>query len=435
MLHSNIFVVLSSVLYLAVLYVGIAKKLSLWQQVCIFALYFSGVILLSQELFPILLHGNDFAYNSLVPFSEIRNIISYLGYKELTKWVVLSVLLYLPFGFFTPYVTNKVNRAVHALLLGILIFAGIELIGNGIIPVIIGARYRNFILDKVLISVLGVVLGFVFHRVMNPLVSRLILKTGQETINESAVSSIHEISNYGLPIVDSPKTGTILQAQHLTKVFGKGDSAVTAINDVSVSFSQGDFAAIIGASGSGKSTLLHILSTLDSPTSGQVLYQGKDIFTLTTAQRASLRRRNFGFVFQFFNLVPILTVAENITLPIIMDGEKPDQAHINKLIDMLGIRDKYNTLPSKLSGGQQQRVAIARALAAKPAIVFADEPTGNLDSKNSKTILHLFQETAQSFNQTMVIVTHDPAVASICQRVIELEDGVIISDARGPLPW
>lgn len=220
----------------------------------------------------------------------------------------------------------------------------------------------------------------------------------------------------------------MLVAENLTKIYGRGDIAVRAVNNVSFEIEPRSFVGIVGASGSGKSTLLHILSTLDTPTSGSVLLDNEDIYRLSSAQQAALRRKKFGFVFQFFNLVPTLTVRENIILPLLMDGADPDMEHINQLIERLDIKDKVDRLPGKLSGGQQQRVAIARALAAKPVVLFADEPTGNLDSKNSKAIVELFKATASAYGQTVILVTHDPFVAAECTRVVELEDGVIASD-------
>lgn len=217
----------------------------------------------------------------------------------------------------------------------------------------------------------------------------------------------------------------ILSAVNLTKVYGTGEVAVKAVDGISMDIPAEDFLGVVGASGSGKSTLLHLLSTLDYPTGGQVLYRNKDVSTFSATQRARLRRRHFGFIFQFYNLVPVLTVEENIALPVLMDGKKPDQEYITHLINLLGLKEKRRTLPHKLSGGQQQRVAIGRALAAKPAVVFADEPTGNLDSATSRDIMDLFKFTAQEFKQTMVIVTHDDFVASNCRRVIEIRDGKI----------
>jgi len=217
----------------------------------------------------------------------------------------------------------------------------------------------------------------------------------------------------------------ILSAANLSKIFGTGETKVQALDDVSMVIHEGDFLGIIGASGSGKSTLLHLLSTLDTPTSGQVLYQGKDVFSLSPSRRAQLRRRSFGFVFQFYNLVPVLTVEENIALPVLMDGKKLDNDYMYSLISALGLETKRRVLPHKLSGGQQQRVAIGRALAAKPAIVFADEPTGNLDSRTTREIIDLFGQTAREYKQTLVIVTHDSYVASTCEKVVEIKDGKI----------
>jgi len=224
----------------------------------------------------------------------------------------------------------------------------------------------------------------------------------------------------------------MIQAVGISKIFGKGESRVQALLNIDLIINNGDFISVVGASGSGKSTLLHILSGLENPTSGKVLYDRQNISNLSPAKLADVRRKNIGFVFQFFNLVPILTVEENILLPVLMDGKKPDKQHIKRLVEALGLKSKMNTFPSKLSGGQQQRVAIARALSAKPSVVFADEPTGNLDSKTGKEILEIFQYTASAFNQTIVIVTHDINVAERASRLIQIEDGHIIKDeARG----
>ena len=224
----------------------------------------------------------------------------------------------------------------------------------------------------------------------------------------------------------------MIQAVGISKIFGKGENSVKALLNIDLIINNGDFISVVGASGSGKSTLLHILSGLENPTSGKVLYDRQNISNLSPAKLADVRRKNNGFVFQFFNLVPILTVEENILLPVLMDGKKPDKQHIKRLVEALGLKSKMNTFPSKLSGGQQQRVAIARALSAKPSVVFADEPTGNLDSKTGKEILEIFQYTASAFNQTIVIVTHDINVAERASRLIQIEDGHIIKDeARG----
>ncbi|HOC06328.1 MAG: ABC transporter ATP-binding protein [Bacillota bacterium] len=222
----------------------------------------------------------------------------------------------------------------------------------------------------------------------------------------------------------------LMSARNLSKVFGHGETSVRALDDISLDISSCEVLGITGPSGAGKSTLLHILSTLDTPTGGQVTYKGADLFDNNRTERARLRRREFGFVFQFYNLVPVLTVEENIALPVLIDGKKPNSDYIDKLINLLGLESKRRTLPHKLSGGQQQRVAIGRALAAKPSIVFADEPTGNLDSNTTKEIVQVFLETASEFQLTLVIVTHDSYVASHCQRIVEIQDGNIISSGE-----
>lgn len=220
----------------------------------------------------------------------------------------------------------------------------------------------------------------------------------------------------------------LINTVSLSKKYGNDTTAVNALNNINIKINEGEFIGIIGASGSGKSTFLHLLSGLDTPTYGLVMYKNEDIYKLSSSKLTQLRRRNFGFIFQFFNLIPILTVEENITLPVFMDGRKPDKQYVNELIEMLGLKQKRYVLPSKLSGGQQQRVAIARSLSAKPSVVFADEPTGNLDSNTSKEIIELFKLTANQYNQTMVIVTHDNYIVSNCKRVIEIRDGFIESD-------
>lgn len=221
-----------------------------------------------------------------------------------------------------------------------------------------------------------------------------------------------------------------IETVNLSKVYGQKDLATKAVNGINLTINQGEFTAITGASGSGKSTLLHLLGGLDQPTSGNVFINGEDIYKMNASKLAVFRRRNFGFVFQFFNLVSILTVEENIMLPILIDGQKPDKEHISHIVEMLNLKDKYNSLPSKLSGGQQQRVAIARALASKPLIVYADEPTGSLDSKTGHEVINLFKDIAEEFRQTMVIVTHDQQVAHNCSRIIEISDGMVKSDMR-----
>lgn len=220
----------------------------------------------------------------------------------------------------------------------------------------------------------------------------------------------------------------VLRAEQLSKVYGKGDTATIALDNVNLTINYGDFIAITGPSGSGKSTLLHLLGGLDKPTAGKVYLEGKDIYKLNENQLSILRRRKIGFVFQFFNLVPVLTVKENIILPIVMDGKQPDMEYIDDLIQTLGLESKSNALPHTLSGGQQQRVAIGRALAAKPSVVLADEPTGNLDIKTGREIIGLIKNMSRKYQQTVIIITHDPSVASECNRIIHIEDGQITGD-------
>lgn len=217
----------------------------------------------------------------------------------------------------------------------------------------------------------------------------------------------------------------ILKTKNLTKYYGRGEALVKALDGVELSVEQGEFAAVVGTSGSGKSTLLHMLGGLDYPTDGQVFVDGKEIFKLDETQLAVFRRRKIGFVFQNYNLVPVLNVYENIVLPVELDGEAPDREYIGELIRMLGLEEKKNSLPNQLSGGQQQRVAIARALAAKPAIVLADEPTGNLDSRTSQEVLGLLKLTGERFSQTIVMITHSEELAQLCDRIIRIEDGKI----------
>ncbi len=219
---------------------------------------------------------------------------------------------------------------------------------------------------------------------------------------------------------------TVLKTENLTKIYGSGDNKVTALNNANLSVEQGEFAAIVGTSGSGKSTLLHMLGGLDRPTSGKVLVKNKDIFSLKDEALTIFRRRKIGFVFQSFNLVPTLNVYENIVFPIQLDGNDVDKKFVGEVIHSLGLEDMKNRLPNQLSGGQQQRVAIARALATKPAIILADEPTGNLDSKTSQDVLSLLKVTGQKFSQTIVMITHNEAIAQMADRIIRIEDGKII---------
>ena len=220
----------------------------------------------------------------------------------------------------------------------------------------------------------------------------------------------------------------ILQTTDLKKYYGSGDTMVRALDGVNLSVEDGEFAAIVGTSGSGKSTLLHMLGGLDRPTDGKVLVEGKDIFSLGDDELTIFRRRKIGFVFQSYNLVPVLNVYENIVLPIELDGNRVDRAHIEHIIETLGLQEKKESLPSQLSGGQQQRVAIARALAAKPAIILADEPTGNLDSRTSLDVMGLLKVTSQQFSQTIVMITHNEEIAQMADRIIRIEDGRIAGD-------
>lgn len=219
----------------------------------------------------------------------------------------------------------------------------------------------------------------------------------------------------------------ILSTQNLKKIYGSGENEVHALDGVNFQVEKGEFVAIVGTSGSGKSTLLHMLGGLDRPTSGSVTVDGKEIFTLKDEELTIFRRRKIGFVFQNYNLVPVLNVYENIVLPIQLDGVNPDQAYIREIIDTLGLASKLNNLPNNLSGGQQQRVAIARALASKPAIILADEPTGNLDSRTSQDVLSLMKVTSQKFSQTVVMITHNEEIAQLADRIIRIEDGKILT--------
>lgn len=218
----------------------------------------------------------------------------------------------------------------------------------------------------------------------------------------------------------------ILQAENLIKIYGSGENEVHALDGVNFSVEKGEFVAIVGTSGSGKSTLLHILGGLDRPTSGNVAVDNRNIFSLKDEELTIFRRRKIGFVFQNYNLVPVLNVYENIVLPIQLDGKEPDADYIRSIIETLGIESKLDNLPNNLSGGQQQRVAIARALASKPAIILADEPTGNLDSKTSQDVLGLLKVTSQKYAQTIVMITHNEEIAQLADRIIRIEDGKIV---------
>lgn len=220
----------------------------------------------------------------------------------------------------------------------------------------------------------------------------------------------------------------ILKVEHLVKQYGKDDNAVLAVNDISFSVEQGEFVAIVGSSGSGKSTLLHLLGGVDRPTSGKVYIQGEDIYSLNSDKIAIFRRRQVGLIYQFYNLIPILNVKENITLPCELDGRTPDKSELDELINTLGLKDRVTHLPNELSGGQQQRVSIGRALINHPAILLADEPTGNLDSKTSREILDILKFTNQKYKQTILLVTHDEKIALQANRIITIGDGKIIKD-------
>ncbi|MBP0970960.1 MAG: ABC transporter ATP-binding protein [Oscillospiraceae bacterium] len=219
-----------------------------------------------------------------------------------------------------------------------------------------------------------------------------------------------------------------LTIEHLSKIYGKGETEVRALDDVSFTVPKGQMTAVIGPSGSGKSTLLHILGGVDKPTSGKVYLDGQDVYAQAEKKLAIFRRRQVGLIYQFYNLIPVLTAEENITLPLIMDGRKPDREALLKLLDKLELTERRRHLPSQLSGGQQQRVSIGRALFTSPAVVLADEPTGNLDSKNSAEIIQLLRTSNLELKQTMLIITHDENIALQCDRILTLADGKIVSD-------
>ena len=220
----------------------------------------------------------------------------------------------------------------------------------------------------------------------------------------------------------------ILKVDNLVKNYGKGDTLVKALDEVSFTVDKGEFVAIVGSSGSGKSTLLHIIGGVDRPTKGKVFVDGEDVFKLNENNLAIFRRRQVGLIYQFYNLIPILNVKENITLPILLDGKKVDEEYLNELVDTLGLSKRVNHLPNELSGGEQQRVSIGRALMNRPAILLADEPTGNLDSKNSKEIVELLKLSNKKYKQTIIMITHDQSLALNADRIITLKDGKIVSD-------
>ncbi len=221
---------------------------------------------------------------------------------------------------------------------------------------------------------------------------------------------------------------SILQVENLTKIYGKGDAAVTALGGVSFSVDKGEFVAVVGASGSGKSTMMHLIGGVERPTGGRVLVDGMDIFTLGESKLAIFRRRNIGLIYQFYNLIPTLTAEENISLPYLLDKRKPDRRKLDEILALLGLADRRNHLPGQLSGGQQQRVSIGRALINDPAVILADEPTGNLDSHKSRAIMELLKLSNRQFNQTLLVITHDEKIALQADRIITLEDGRILRD-------
>lgn len=223
----------------------------------------------------------------------------------------------------------------------------------------------------------------------------------------------------------------ILRTEHLTKIYGEGENAVRAVDDLSFSLEKGEFAAIIGPSGSGKSTLLHLLGGVDRPTSGKVFMNGQDVYAQNEDQLAIFRRRQVGLIYQFYNLIPVLNVVENITLPVLMDGRKVNEGRLKELLTALRLTDRQNSLPNQLSGGQQQRVSIGRALMNAPALVLADEPTGNLDSRNSREIVELLRFSNRAYGQTLLLITHDESIALQADRVLTFEDGRIVRDTKG----
>ena len=222
----------------------------------------------------------------------------------------------------------------------------------------------------------------------------------------------------------------ILRAEHLTKIYGKGETAVHALNDVSFKVEAGEFIAVVGSSGSGKSTLIHILGSVDTPTSGKVFMNGQDVFAQKKDKLAIFRRRQVGIIYQFYNLISRLTVEENILLPALLDGREVDRTYFNELIEMLGLKGREHDLPAQLSGGQQQRVAIGRTLITSPAIVLADEPTGNLDMKNTQEIMELFKLSHKKYEQTIIMITHDENIVLQADRILAIEDGKIIKDTK-----
>lgn len=219
---------------------------------------------------------------------------------------------------------------------------------------------------------------------------------------------------------------SLLEIKSISKIYGKGNNAVHALKDVSFSVDKGEYIAIVGESGSGKSTLLNIIGAIDIPTDGKVIINNKDLFTMTDSELTVFRRRNIGFIFQGFNLIPELTVEQNIIFPVLLDYKKPDRKYLDELLNILGLQERRNHLPSELSGGQQQRVAIGRALITKPSLILADEPTGNLDSKNSSEVISLLKESSQKYEQTIIMITHSRSIAQAATRVLRVSDGILV---------
>ena len=219
---------------------------------------------------------------------------------------------------------------------------------------------------------------------------------------------------------------SLLEVKSVSKIYGKGNNAVHALKDVSFSVDKGEYIAIVGESGSGKSTLLNIIGALDTPTEGKVIINNKDLFSMKDSELTVFRRRNIGFVFQGFNLIPELTVEQNIIFPVLLDYKKPDRKYLEELLNILGLQERKNHLPSELSGGQQQRVAIGRALITKPSLILADEPTGNLDSKNSSEVISLLKESSQKYEQTIIMITHSRSIAQAADRVLRVSDGILV---------
>ena len=219
---------------------------------------------------------------------------------------------------------------------------------------------------------------------------------------------------------------SLLEVKSISKIYGKGNNAVHALKDVSFSVDKGEYIAIVGESGSGKSTLLNIIGAIDIPTDGKVIISNKDLFTMTDSELTVFRRRNIGFVFQGFNLIPELTVEQNIIFPVLLDYKKPDRKYLGELLNILGLQERKNHLPSELSGGQQQRVAIGRALITRPSLILADEPTGNLDSKNSSEVISLLKESSKKYEQTIIMITHSRSIAQAADRVLRVSDGILV---------